>query len=241
MEFLLASVTSGLFLCLVDENNPLLESEPKAYIPPWASCQSKSRVVYQPSPVERKTMNDKFLSPCPYCGRCMTEVNVTREHLVPRSMGGRCVIFVCRSCNNERGNSLTSPAFLNYIEKHPFIFLEHVRKSKCSPEMKDKLRSKIDPHVVHEYDLKKLSCSVMSKKSPKRIVRVQRSVELRRQAEARALARSGTPIIGGRAHRAQHQTECRMENRRVRHSVKVHLRKICEEYNYMNTLDQLFF
>lgn len=247
MDFLVASLVSGSLLYLFDPNNPLLETYQSPYIPSLATTKSKSNSVYQHVTVKRN-MNDVITS-CPYCACCMTQANITREHLVPRSMGGRSVIFACRRCNNERGRSLTYEPFLNYIEKHPFVFLEHIRKSKCKKEMKERLRCMVDPHIVHEYDLKKTNHSDKSKRSPEEddelaeniLAEGMRSLELERQREARVLARIGRPLPGGRAARAAHQALRRDEKRRSRRAFRVSLRKVCDEYNYMDSLNNLFF
>lgn len=47
-------------------------------------------------------------SPCPYCGRVMDwrgfgPESVSREHVIPRSVGGTIVIIACQGCNNEKG------------------------------------------------------------------------------------------------------------------------------------------
>lgn len=48
--------------------------------------------------------------PCPYCGAVMKGQRVThanhptREHVVPRALGGGPTIIVCRRCNNHKGD-----------------------------------------------------------------------------------------------------------------------------------------
>ena len=57
---------------------------------------------------------------CRYCGKKFTKTRIrTREHVVPRCMGGRSTVFVCAGCNHDRGRSLDDPHFLKFIGKNP--------------------------------------------------------------------------------------------------------------------------
>lgn len=61
---------------------------------------------------EKKRKKENPL-PCIYC----SAPGVTREHLVPKSVGGRCTFPCCLACNRERGNKLPAqfPPLLHYI------------------------------------------------------------------------------------------------------------------------------
>lgn len=58
---------------------------------------------------------------CAYCGK---RRRLTREHLIPKSKGGKLCIGVCGPCNNARGNSMTHAPFLRYIKEHPDVWEE---------------------------------------------------------------------------------------------------------------------
>lgn len=48
--------------------------------------------------------------PCPYCGRVMVAYPVTnpmaptRDHIRPKTDGGRVILVCCRTCNGHKGN-----------------------------------------------------------------------------------------------------------------------------------------
>ena len=50
---------------------------------------------------------------CWWCGKCLTEEEMTIEHLLPRSRGGsnsdENLRLACKSCNQSRGNSIFPP------------------------------------------------------------------------------------------------------------------------------------
>jgi hypothetical protein len=48
-------------------------------------------------------------TPCPYCKRPMipfTSTHPTKDHVVPKSKGGRETIIACSKCNNAKGNMM---------------------------------------------------------------------------------------------------------------------------------------
>ena len=63
---------------------------------------------------------------CEYCG---VSGVMTKEHVLPHSVGGTLTISVCRDCNGRRGNSGTYPGFLRWLNKHQSVFREAVRTS----------------------------------------------------------------------------------------------------------------
>ena len=54
---------------------------------------------------------------CAYCHKVCDRLS--REHLLPRSVGGRAIIHVCFPCNFERGSSGKFGPFLLYIYTYP--------------------------------------------------------------------------------------------------------------------------
>lgn len=61
--------------------------------------------------------------PCPYCRRTMeycTHLTLapTRDHVVPRSRGGRAVVVCCITCNGIKGNMLPD-AWESFMAAYP--------------------------------------------------------------------------------------------------------------------------
>lgn len=63
----------------------------------------------------RQTFRKYHNKPCPYCRRTMivpgygvivdeTSSFPTRDHVIPKSKGGRAVIVVCSKCNGDKGD-----------------------------------------------------------------------------------------------------------------------------------------
>ena len=60
------------------------------------------------------------MSTCRYCGKKFTKTRrPTREHVVPRCMGGKSTVAVCAGCNHNRGRALDDKNFLKFIGKNP--------------------------------------------------------------------------------------------------------------------------
>jgi 5-methylcytosine-specific restriction endonuclease McrA len=54
---------------------------------------------------------------CAYCGDRLTVNNATRDHYIPKSLGGKGNIkLVCSPCNKSKANT------------HPQVYLEKIRK-----------------------------------------------------------------------------------------------------------------
>ena len=56
---------------------------------------------------------------CGYCGAQFSESDLTIEHIVPVSRGGRCewtnVVTACRSCNTRKGNRTPEEAHMGLL------------------------------------------------------------------------------------------------------------------------------
>lgn len=64
------------------------------------------------------------------CAYCNVHSKLTKEHVVPRCFGGVYKIYVCASCNNERGNKIDYEPFLNWVETHKEEFKKAILMSK---------------------------------------------------------------------------------------------------------------
>lgn len=58
------------------------------------------------------------------CSYCHEILPLTREHLIPASLGGKFTIPVCERCNHERGTSPTYGRFIRYIIEHPSDWIQ---------------------------------------------------------------------------------------------------------------------
>lgn len=81
--------------------------------------------------------------PCIYCAA----PGITREHLVPKSVGGKCTVPCCLACNQNRGNKTPAdyPPLYRYIRTregatHWAISMKAAKKNvKDAPRLKEKL------------------------------------------------------------------------------------------------------
>jgi hypothetical protein len=64
---------------------------------------------------------------CAYCHKVFARLS--REHLLPRSVGGRTIIRICFPCNFERGCRGDFGPFLSYIRKYPHRWTEAVNST----------------------------------------------------------------------------------------------------------------
>lgn len=70
---------------------------------------AKPRTSY---PLNNKTLFARDQHLCLYCGNTFAEIELTRDHIVPTSRGGKDswenVVAACRRCNQHKGNCLLS-------------------------------------------------------------------------------------------------------------------------------------
>ena len=58
---------------------------------------------------------------CSYCGIELTEENRTKDHIFPRSWGGRGhgnLVWSCMPCNTLKSDRLVSPITPQYVRKY---------------------------------------------------------------------------------------------------------------------------
>lgn len=63
---------------------------------------------------------------CEYCHKIK---KLTKEHVIPKSIGGTYTIGVCRKCNQERGDSFTYPPFIQWVSTHWDQFVEAIKQT----------------------------------------------------------------------------------------------------------------
>jgi len=96
-----------------------------------------------PSKTQFKTTGHCTACTCSYCG-CGGKM--TREHLLPRCVGGTAIIAACAACNSERGRSGRYSPFVRYIEKHPHTWAAAVLTSTREPAEINEYLSEEDLH-----------------------------------------------------------------------------------------------
>ena len=90
--------------------------------------------TYNRKRLHKVAYQSKKQGTCDYCGQIGQKL--TREHLLPKSYGGCCVIIrVCRRCNEQRGNSPCYPAFIRFIRRHPVVWKE-AKATACPMDAK---------------------------------------------------------------------------------------------------------
>lgn len=78
---------------------------------------------------------------CVYCQKHFHHSRSTREHLLPRSVGGTVVVCACRICNHARGNRGDYKPFRRYIQAHEAQWLEAIASTTDMPRTLSWLRS----------------------------------------------------------------------------------------------------
>lgn len=111
-----------------------IDTESKAY------KRKTKRKIY--SDEERKIIYDKSGGRCELCGLRITQENMTLDHIIPLSMGGRDDMenlqAACFACNQFKRNILPED-FMGRIVK---IFLYQTEK-KCGKDMKLRIIHKL--------------------------------------------------------------------------------------------------
>lgn len=97
-----------------------------------------SSVRIQSSKIQKVPRGDR----CVYCHKLYNgERRSTKEHLLPRSVGGTLVVCACGGCNNARGNRGDYPPFLRYIQAHEDHWLKAISSTTDMPRTLSWLRS----------------------------------------------------------------------------------------------------
>lgn len=116
--------------------------------------KKKDRVVLNNSNLFRRD-----LSCCAYCGRTFREEKLSRDHVIPRSRGGKDswlnVVTSCKSCNNFKGNMTPEEADmpLIYVPYEPSHTEELILKNRNI--LQDQMEFLLS-HVPHHSRLHKL-------------------------------------------------------------------------------------
>lgn len=140
---------------------------------------------------------------------------MTKEHLVPASFGGVHTIFVCRTCNGRRANSLIDKNFLRFINNDPSLFILHVERSLNTSEWKQMLLQLVDSPKKNN------SCIHTTSRQTIQAPNVSSDTIIKtlvRQNVVMEMARRSVPIKGGRAEMVRQYVA--MEIARLRVPIK---------------------
>lgn len=70
---------------------------------------------------------------CYWCQRVLRdsherhELSATRDHVLPRSQGGRFKVWACYSCNNRKAD-MTPAEWAAFRQRHPEWWITHPRQ-----------------------------------------------------------------------------------------------------------------
>jgi len=96
-------------------------------------------------PLTNRTLFERDGNQCMYCGRFFDHTNLSRDHIMPRSRGGRDnwknVVAACRRCNQFKGNRTLAETGMELIalpyRPNPAEYLALVNSRRILPEQAD--------------------------------------------------------------------------------------------------------
>ena len=90
------------------------------------------RIPRQTRALSRKNILVRDRHTCQYCGSSHSASDLTLDHVVPRSRGGKStwenLVSCCRRCNNRKGDRLPAEAGMGLV-RHPQPFNLHTSRS----------------------------------------------------------------------------------------------------------------
>src|SRR2546430_7688977 len=99
-------------------------------IPSVIRLREFRRIPFQTRALSRKNIIMRDRSTCQFCGRVLPAAELTLDHVVPRSRGGRTdwdnLVACCHPCNNRKGDRLPEEAGLKLL-RPPRAFTLHTR------------------------------------------------------------------------------------------------------------------
>lgn len=105
-------------------------------------------------PLTNRALFRRDLQVCMYCGEAPREPDLTRDHIVPRSRGGRDiwtnVVTACRRCNQRKGNRLAEEAGMEILaipyQPNTAEWLALINGDRIRGDQMDFLRQQFSPH-----------------------------------------------------------------------------------------------
>jgi 5-methylcytosine-specific restriction endonuclease McrA len=115
-----------------EENGSFLHSARVALrIPSVIRLTEFRRIPYQARALSRKNILLRDRYTCQFCGRVLPAVELTLDHVVPRSRGGNTdwdnLVACCHACNNRKGDRLPEEAGLK-LRRLPRPFTLHTSR-----------------------------------------------------------------------------------------------------------------
>ncbi len=112
--------------------------EGKMRIPSILRLKNPIRRAYFNSNFSRKALVKRDKSTCQYCGKHLSSVNVTIDHVLPRAQGGitsysNCVV-ACQACNNYKADKTPEQAKMILRRKPTHPTFSSIRNAVDSQE-----------------------------------------------------------------------------------------------------------
>lgn len=114
-------------------------------------------VAYTPRsvpPLTNRALFRRDLYLCMYCGTKFAERELTRDHVVPKSRGGKDawtnVVSACKRCNQRKGNRLPEEASMEILaipyQPNTAEWLALINSDRIRGDQIEFLRSQFSPH-----------------------------------------------------------------------------------------------
>ena len=115
-----------------EEDGAYIHSARLAFrIPSVIRLREFRRIPFQTRALSRKNIIMRDRSTCQFCGRVLPAAELTLDHVVPRSRGGRTdwdnLVACCHPCNNRKGDRLPEEAGLKLL-RPPRPFTLHTSR-----------------------------------------------------------------------------------------------------------------
>lgn len=83
------------------------------------TLKAKHKIENRVPTLTNQNLFGRDLHMCAYCARTMRSENLTRDHIVPRSRGGKDVwmnvVTACKHCNNHKDNKLLEECHMELL------------------------------------------------------------------------------------------------------------------------------
>ncbi len=115
-----------------EENGSFIHSARMAFrIPSVIRLREFRRIPYQTRALSRKNILLRDRHTCQFCGRVLPAVELTLDHVIPRSRGGHTdwdnLVACCHTCNNLKGDRLPEEVGLKLL-RPPRPFTLHTSR-----------------------------------------------------------------------------------------------------------------
>ena len=125
-----------------------------------ADCNTVT--AYYQSWTNTLRVTETTLPTCAYCHQIKV---LTKEHVIPKSMGGTYTIGVCETCNHARNVSFDYQPFKDWMHGHWDLFVEAVKAvdiSNTSEEQKEMLIRELKRLTIHSEVRRELKLGMLN-------------------------------------------------------------------------------